>query len=422
MEYRKETLKNGVRLIAVPMPNLESVTAMIGVAAGSRYEGAKVQGLAHFTEHMMFKGTEKRPTTLAISSELDSIGAHFNAATGEEQTVYFVRAEAKNLHQIIEVLTDLVFHSKFDPKEIELEKGVILEELRMYRDQPREWVLNLSNKLLFGSHPLGREIVGTEKTIGGITRDDFLSYLGDWYQPGRIAVCVAGKMEQSEAFGEVEEFLGKLPVGESSLPLAFAANQKEPLVLIEERPTDQTHFVLSLRAYPRNHPGREKLEVLTTILGGGMSSRLFTEVRERRGLAYYIGADWEDFADCGALIVHAGVNNANAVNAIQVALAELKKAKDQLVPEKELKKAKEILRGDLVLGLESTSGACSFFLEQEILENKIETPEEKIKKIDAVTPEDVHKVAQELFVDQGLNLALIGPFSNPEKFRSLLRL
>lgn len=422
MNCQKDTLKNGVRLLTTPMLHLGSVTAMIGFGAGSRYETKDTQGIAHFTEHMLFEGTKRRPSTLAISSELDSLGAQFNAGTSQEMTVYYVKAVAKNLPQILDVLSDLVFNSKFDKDRIDMERGVILEELRMYKDEPKSWVYHLYEELLYGDHPLGRLALGTEKTLGSISRDSFFSYLDKWYRSKNITVAVAGKIEEEWALEQIRGVLSDLPAKDVGEPEAFKPAQKEPAVMLEERKTDQTHFILGIRAYHRNHPKREALGVLVTILGGGMSSRLFEEIRVQRGLGYYVDAGWDNFSDVGSVLITAGVNNQRVEEAIKVVLEELGKLKDNPVEDVELKKAKEMLRGHLVLGLESTNGACSYFLAQEVLEGKIETPEEKLRKVDAVTAEDVRGVAQELFVTEGLNLALIGPFSDPNRFRKLLKL
>ena len=419
MEYKKDTLKNGVRLITVPMPNLESVTAMIGVGAGGRYEDASAQGIAHFTEHMLFNGTERRPSSFLVSSELESLGAHFNAFTDKEITAYYVKAESKNISKILDVLTDIVFNSRLDPKEIEREARVIIEELRMYKDDPHNWVQTLSDRLLYGEHPLGREILGTEKSLGVIRREDFGAYLDRWYRTKNIVVAVAGKIEESSLEG-VRKILGDRPSAEAEPVSAFSVQQKSPAVLLEERKTDQTHFVLGVRAYPRSHPRREVLEVLVTVLGGGMSSRLFQEIRDKRGLAYYVGADWQDFSDTGSLQVSAGVNNRKAEEAVAAVVEELAKLREQPIPAEELKKGKEMLRGSLVLGLESTNGACFYFLGQEVLDHKIETPKERLAKIEAVTAEDVQAVAKELFVSNGLNLSVVGPFSDPDRFRKIL--
>ncbi|MDP2735581.1 MAG: pitrilysin family protein, partial [bacterium] len=366
MEGKKDTLKNGVRLLTVPMPHLGSVTAMIGFGAGSRYETKKTQGIAHFTEHMMFDGTERRPTTFEISSELDALGAQFNAFTAQEMTAYYAKAAAKNLPQILDILADMVFNSKFDPKEIERESKVIIEELRMYKDEPKSWVYNLYEELLYGDHPLGRLILGTEETLAAISREDFLAYLKQWYLSKNLVVAVAGKIGEKEALAEIREVLGGLPAQDAGKPEPFKPFQKEPGVMLENRKTDQTHLILGARAYPRSHPQREALEVLVTILGGGMSSRLVEQIRVQRGLAYYVGADWDNFSDAGSVVVSAGVNNQKVDDVIQVALEELAKLKEIRVEGKELQKAQEMLRGHIVLGIESTNGACSYFITQEI--------------------------------------------------------
>lgn len=422
MQYTKETLANGIRLIMVPMPHLESVAVMIGVGAGSRFEDKKAQGLAHFTEHMLFKGTARRPSALAISTELESLGAYFNAFTDKEITAYYTKSASKNFPKIWDILTDIVFNSLFDPEKIKKEAGVIIEELRMYRDEPRNWVHTLYDRLLFGDHPLGWEVLGIEETLKGIEREDFLSYLKNWYRSANLVIGVAGKFGEEEVSQLVASELEEHPREEAGKPLTFLNKQSQPEVNLENRQTDQTHFALGIRAYHRAHPNREKLEVLTTILGGGASCRLFEEIREKRGLAYYVGAGWEDFADAGSIQIIAGVNNARVDEAVQATLGELQKLKDERVSEEELKKVKEMIRGSLLLGLESTNGACAYFLMQEVLEGKIETPDVKLKKVDAVTAEDVQKVAQELFVTKHLNLALIGPQKDPAPLKNLLSL
>ncbi|NIT04406.1 hypothetical protein GTO10_05910 [Candidatus Saccharibacteria bacterium] len=422
MRVQKDTLKNGIRLLTVPMPHLGSAAVMIGIGAGSRYEQKEVVGIAHFTEHMLFKGTKRRPSSLAISSELESLGAQFNAFTTDEATAYYVKAAAKNLPKVLEILTDLVFSSKFDPKDISKEREVILEELKMYRDEPRSWVAHIYQKLMFGDHPLGRDPLGTPETLEAINRKDFLDYIGRWYRAKNIVVAVAGKIEGEQALGKTREVLGGLDGRDVGEPEVFKERQQEPAILIEERGTDQTHLILSARAYPRNHPKREALQILNAILGGGMSSRLFEEVRTKQGLAYYVTSTWDAYSDTGSLAIQAGVNNSRASGAIEVVLGELGKLKDKAVPKEELRKAKEVLRGSLLLGIESTNGACSYFLTQEVLDRKIETPQQKLKKIDAVTASDVQEVAKDIFVTRGLNLALIGPFSEPERFRKLLNI
>ena len=422
VEFKKETLKNGVRLLTLPMSHLDSVAVIIGVSAGSRFEEPRTQGVAHFTEHMLFKGTKRRPNNRVIATELESKGASFNAFTGPDITAYYVRSAAKNLPWSLEILTDLVFNSKFDPKEIEKEKGVIIEELRMNHDNPQDWVEHLSLGMVFPNHPLGRLITGTEETIKGMKQSDFLSYLDGWYRSKNMVAIIAGNLSQKGALAKARELLAVLPKRSVGQPLAFTRKQKNSAVLVEERPTDQTHYILGIRGYHRSHPKREALELLVTVLGGGMSSRLFEEIREKRGLAYYVGAASYEFTDTGVVMVKAGVNSKKSAEAVKVTMGELARLKDQAVPEKELAKAKEMIRGHLLLGVESTGGAGMYALEQEVLEGKFETPEEKLKRIDAVAAKDLRQVAQDIFVAKNINLALIGPHKDSEIFRKLLSL
>lgn len=422
MNFEKDTLKNGLRVITAPMPQVKSVTAMIVVGVGSRYEEKQHQGVAHFIEHMMFKGTKRRPTSLAIATELDGIGANFNAFTGNELTGFYVKAEASHLPLALDVLSDILLNSKFEPKEIERERRVILEERRMYQDNPRDYVTDLFDELVYGDHPLGRPTIGQEKTIKAITREHLCDYCQRWYKPGNIVVGIAGGTDEEAAVAGVRRHLGKLEQAEWAKPSSFKPKQRKPGVLVKGRKTDQTHLILGVRGYRLDHPKKYVYAILTSILGKGMSSRLFIEVREKRGLAYYIGALAIPYTDTGTLAVFAGVNNRRVGEAIEAIIKEFERLKREPVPAKELDKAKEMIRGQLALSFENSSAVARFFVAHELLENKIETPEELMKKIDAVTAEEVQDVAQELFVNKGLNLALIGPFKDETQLLPLLNL
>jgi len=422
MDYQKDTLKNGLRVLIAPMPQVKSVTAMIVAGVGSRFEERERQGISHFTEHMMFKGTKRRPTALAIASELEGIGADFNAFTGEELTGFYVKAAAKHLPLALDVLSDILLNSKFEEKEIAREKGVILEERRMYRDNPREHIGDLYNKLVFGEHPLGWETVGREETIKAMSRKDLLDYTSRWFKPGNTVVVVTGDTDGEKALAEVRRRLGKLQPAKLSKPLPFKARQGKPEILIEERKTDQTHLALGVRGYPLGHPKKYACAVLNTILGEGMSSRLFLQLREKMGLAYYVGSLTAPYTDTGTLVTFAGVNNQKTGKAVEAIIRELKRLKDKPVPSKEISKAKEMIKGELVLSLESSSFVARFLVGQEVLERKIETPEELMRKIDVVTAQEVQDVAQELFTTEGLNLALIGPVKGEKQLLPLLDL
>jgi len=422
MDYQKDTLKNGLRVLIAPMLQVKSVTAMIVAGVGSRFEERQHQGIAHFTEHMMFKGTKRRPTALAIASELEGIGADFNAFTGEELTGFYVKAASKHLPLALDVLSDILLNSKFEEKEIAREKGVILEERRMHRDNPREHIGDLYNKLVFGEHPLGWETVGREETIKAMCREDLLDYTSRWFKPENTVVVVTGDTDREKALAEVRWRLGKLQPAKLSKPLPFKARQGKPEILIEERKTNQTHLALGVRGYPLSHPKKYACAVLNTILGEGMSSRLFLQLREKMGLAYYVGSLMAPYTDTGTLVTFAGVNNQKTGKAVEAIIGELKRLKDKPVPSREISKVKEIIKGELVLSLESSSFVARFLVGQEVLERKIETPEELMKKIDAVAAKEVQGVAREIFVNEGLNLALIGPVKGEKQLLPLLDL
>lgn len=422
MDYKKHTLKNGLRVITAPMPQIKSVTVMIIVGVGSRYEEREHQGVAHLIEHMMFKGTRKRPTPLAIAAELDGIGADFNAFTSHELTGFYVKAASEQLPLALDVLVDILLNSKFEEEDLEQERRIVLEERRMYRDDPKDHVWELYGKIAFGDHPLGWPIVGQEETIKAISRQHLHQYCKRWYKPGNIVVALAGAISEYRAVAEVRRLLGGLKRAEWSKPLPFKGTQQKPQVLVETRKTDQTHIILGVRGYPLDHPKKYAYTVLDTILGTGMSSRLFTQLREKRGLAYYVGSLALPYTDAGTLIAYGGVNNRRVEEASEAILGEFRKLKIRLVASKELTKAKEMLKGRLALSLESSNYIARFLVGQEMLKGKIETSEELMKKIDAVTAEEARNVARELFVNKTLNLALIGPMKDGERFLSLLDL
>lgn len=422
MDYKKDTLQNGLRVITAPMREVKSVTAMIVVGIGSRHEEKEHQGVAHFTEHMMFKGTKRRSTSLVISSELDSLGAVSNAFTSNELIGFYVQGASRHLPHALDVLSDVFLNSKFDEAELERERGVILEERRMDRDNPRDHIGDLYFRLVFGDHPLGWEIVGREETIKGMQREHLVDYVSQWFKAGNSAVVVAGNVDREKTLTEVARLLGRLETGRLSKALPFEAIQKKPKILVENRKTDQTHLALGVKGYSLKHPRRYACSVLNTILGQGASSRLFMEVRERRGLAYYIGSSMLSFTDTGILVASSGVNNKRLKEAISAIVGELQRLREKTVPDKELRKAKEMIRGHLALNLENSGFVARFFVAQELLERKVETPGELVKKIDAVNAEEVREVAKELFVNKRLNLALIGPFKDEARFLSLLDL
>ncbi|HMJ00849.1 MAG TPA: pitrilysin family protein [Gaiellaceae bacterium] len=420
--FERQTLPSGLRLLTAPMGHAQSVSCFIMLAAGSRYETPDTSGIAHFAEHMFFKGTESRPTARDIGSEIDGIGGEFNAFTGKEYTGYYVRCAGEHRSIALDVLVDMLRHSKFDQEEIDREKGVIVEEMNMYFDTPRDYISGVYDQLLYGDQPLGWDIIGRKETVRAATRDTFLGYVDRWYKPERMVVGVAGKIGGGlEA--EIERLLGDLEPAETGAPApaALPANGT-PRVRIHTKASDQAHICVGVPSYPLVHPDRYALQVLATVLGTGMSSRLFTEIRERRGLAYYIYAINHSYTDAGSLFSQAGVDIERIDEAITTTVAELRKITDEAVGSDELEKARNVAKGRFVLQTESPHGLVMFGLRREVLEGQATEPEEILDVLDAVTAEDVQRVAQDVIGGHGLNLAVIGPFEQDrqEHFEQLL--
>jgi predicted Zn-dependent peptidase len=419
--FEHTTLDNGLRLLTASMPQVASTTCFIFLAAGSRYETPETNGIAHFAEHMFFKGTETRPTARDIGVEIDGIGGEFNAFTGKEYTGYYVKCAAEHRGIALDVLTDMLRRSKFEPEEIEREKGVIVEEMNMYFDTPRDFIGGVYEDLLFGDQPLGWDIIGRKETVRAATRETFLDYLDRWYKPSRMVVGIAGRLD-GDVRADVERLLGDVEPGDTGTPPALEAlpNGAGPHVKVHTKQSDQAHLILGVPSKPLGHPDRYILQVLATVLGGGMSSRLFTEVRERRGLAYYVYGANHSYTDAGSLHAQAGVDINRIDEAVTTIVQQLRRIVDEAVPQDELDKAKNFARGRFVLQLENPQGLILFGLRREVLEHRIVEPQEVLDAIGAVTRDDVQRVAAEVLGSNALRLALIGPFDDPERFEKLL--
>jgi predicted Zn-dependent peptidase len=418
--YQLERLDNGLRILTAPMESAQSVTCAIMLAAGSRYETPDTNGIAHFAEHMFFKGTERRPTARDISKEIDAIGGEFNAFTGKEYTGYYVKCAAESRDVALDVLVDMLRYSKFDPDEIEREKGVIVEEMNMYFDTPRDFIGGVYEELLYDDQPLGWDIIGRKETIRGATRETFASYVDSWYTPSRMVVGVGGKIGDG-LHDRVQELLGDMAEAETGEPEPVQLSSNgDARVKLHTKASDQAHICLGVHSYPLEHPDRYVLQVLATILGGGMSSRLFTEVRERRGLAYYVYGLNHSYTDAGSLYAQAGVDINRIDDAVTTIAAELRNIADEAVPEDELEKARSFAKGRFVLQLETSQGLIMFGLRREVLETRTPDPEEILAELDKVTAEDVSRVAQDVIKRGGLNLAVIGPFDEASRFEQLL--
>ncbi len=417
--FERQTLANGLRLLTAPMSQAKSVSCFVMLAAGSRYETRESSGIAHFAEHMFFKGTERRPTARDIAGEVDAIGGEFNAFTSKEYTGYYVKCAAEHRDVALDVIVDMLRNSRFDAGEIDREKGVIIEEMNMYYDTPRDFVDGVYEQLVYGDHPLGWDIIGRKETVQAATRDTFLDYVGRWYKPSRMVVGIGGRTGDGPA-ERIEELLGDLADAPSGDPLPALATANGSRVKVHTKQSDQAHICLGVRSRPIVDPERYVLMVLSTILGGGMSSRLFTEVRERRGLAYYVFATNHSYTDAGSLYSQAGVDIERIDEAVGTVADELRKIAAEPVPGDELRKAKNFAKGRFVLQIESPHGLIMFGLRREVLEGRAPEPEEVLAGLEAVTADDVQRVARELIDDRALRLAVIGPFDDADRFEQLL--
>jgi predicted Zn-dependent peptidase len=417
--YERQQLSNGVRVLTAPMSHAQSVSCFVMLAAGSRYETRETSGIAHFSEHMFFKGTEKRPTARKISTEIDSIGAEFNAFTSKEYTGYYVKCAAEHRDLAFDVLVDMLRHSKFDPDEIEREKGVIVEEMNMYYDTPRDYIGGVYESLMYGDQPLGWDIIGRKETVRAATRETFLDYLARWYKPERMVVGVGGQVGD-DLPAMLERLLGDLADEPAEAALQTPPANGTARVKLHQKDSDQAHVILGAASYPLTHPDRYAIQLLATVLGGGMSSRLWTEVRERRGLGYYVFGLNSSYTDTGSLYAQSGVDIARIDDAVRTIVDQFKRIADEPVPVDELEKARNFAKGRFVLQLESPHGTIMFGLRREVLEGQATEPSEVLEALDAVTAEDLQRVAQDVLGGDGLKLAAIGPFDDSDRFEQLL--
>jgi predicted Zn-dependent peptidase len=420
--FRKITLKNGLRIITVPQRSTQAVTILVLVGTGSKYEKKEENGISHFLEHMYFKGTKKRPNSLAIAETLDKIGGIYNAFTSQEYTGYFAKVAFSHFELALDWVSDIFLNSTLPEKEIEKERGVIIEEINMRKDNPMEYVQILWQKILYGDQPAGWDVAGTVETVSKISRKNLIDYKESQYLAKNTIVCLAGNFNEKSAIEKVKKYFSKIKTGKSREKPKVLEKQRKPEIIVEERKTDQTHLCLGVRGYNLFHQKRYAQEILALILGGMMSSRLFEKIRTKLGIAYYVETDVYSDPDSGYLVTHTGLDNEKVEKGILAILNEYKKIKREGVSKSELKKAKDCLKGKMALLLESSDAKASFYAGQEILEKKILTPEEIFKKIDRVSQGDILKVARDIFRPEKLNLALIGPFKGKENFQKILKI
>ena len=421
MKFTKKILKNGLRVITVPMKDNPTVTVLVLVETGSKYETKKINGLSHFLEHMCFKGTIKRPRAIDISKELDALGSQYNAFTAQEYTGYYAKSDAKHFSRIFDVVSDIYLNSTFPEIEMQREKGVIIEEINMYEDMPNRHVQDLIMKLLYGDQPAGWNIAGEKKNILNMKRDDFIKYKKAHYLPESTVIVVAGQVTEKNVLERANKVFGKIPRGKKAQKLKVKEKQTKPQALINFKKTDQTHFVLAVRSFDLFNKKNAVLSVLGGILGGGMSSRLFQKLREEMGVGYYVRAYNDAYTDHGFLQVSAGVDNKRIYEVIGAVLEECKKLKKEKISVDELNKVKESLIGNMKLSLESSDDIANFYGGQELLKKEMKNVEEKAKEIRKVTATSVQNLANEIFDNKKLNLALIGPFKDKSKFSKILK-
>lgn len=408
MKYRIKTLKNGLRILTVPMKDNPTVTVLVLVGTGSDYETKSLGGISHFLEHMCFKGTSKRPNSNIISHELDSLGSMYNAFTDHEMTGYYAKGDSKHFHKLLDIVGDIYLNSTFPESEIEKEKGVIVEEINMYEDMPARHVYDVFDELVYGDTAPGRNIAGTRETVRAMKREDFVKYHTSQYTANNTVVVVTGNFDQSLAQKEIEKIFGVLP-NKKPKNKEKAVFNKDQKIKIETKKTDQVHLVLGLKSYKRSDPRNKILKILSAVLGAGMSSRLFNKLREEMGVCYYVSSHLSTRNENGMLVINAGVTTERVNEVIKVLLSELSKLTKELVGDVELKKVKSLLVGNMKLGLESSDDIANFYGTQLLLKNEIKSLKEKEKEIMSVSAKDIQKIAKEIVKNENLKIAIIGP-------------
>jgi len=417
--YQKYQLENKMNVLLIPQEHTKAVTAMIMFPVGSRYEPEKLAGVSHYIEHLMFKGTEKRRSTLALTREIDRLGAEYNAFTGKEYTGYYIKTDASYIETSLDILSDMLFHSLFDPKEMEREKGPIIEEIRMYNDNPLMNIENIFEDTLFAGCPLGRDIAGTVKHVQSYKREDVLAFKEKYYQPSNMTLVIAGNIDEKTK-DLVEQYFEKQVDTKKPIttfkPAVFGPTAKKSRIVVEQKKTDQAQLMLGFPAFDYNAEENPTVSVLNTIFGGSMSSRLFIQIRERRGLAYMIRSGRENFIDTGYVYIQAGLEPKNITKAIDVVLKEIEKLIQKGVTKQELDDAKTHVRGAFTLAQESSSFQANWYAKEALFANEIHTPEEWLELLDKVTEKDIIRIAKKIFVPSKMRVAIIGDIDG-EKIR-----
>ena len=409
--YELTVLANGLRILTVTMPHLQSVSLGFFLGVGSRYESAAMAGASHFVEHMLFKGTERRPSAQAIADAIEGRGGVFNAGTGVESTLYWAKVAAPHLLEALDVLSDMLLNATFDPTEMEKERAVIGEEIRYSLDTPDSLAQILVNELQWPGHPLGRDVAGTTESVAGISRESLLSHVADCYRPGQTVLALAGQVGHQQVVSWANSHLAEWEPGPPVLWEPAPPNHHGPCVHVEHKDTEQAHLSFSFAGLSRSDPDRFVVRLLNVLLGEGMRSRLFQEVRERLGLAYTVASYASTLQDTGALGIYAGVAADRVEEAIRATLGQLDRLRQEQVAEDELEATLEFTRGRLALSLEDSFTTAAWYARQQLHGPEVLTPREAIAQFEAVQPTDIQRLARTLFQEERLNLVIVGPFA-----------
>ncbi len=421
MGFKKSVLSNGVRVITSEMPQMKSVATTVYVKAGSRYETVEQGGISHFLEHMLFKGTKKYPNQAEIAKAIEGVGGQINAWTDQDHTAYYSVLPSEFSDRSFDVLSEMIFNSLLGADAIEREKGVILEEINRRNDDPATYVFEHLIGLMWPGHPLGRPILGTRENVSSFQVEDFRNYMSNLYNSKSLVVSVAGNIRHEEVVSRVRKLFSEAKIGEQNKPELTDYEQSGAQVTLFEKKTDQAHLALGVRALSYSDPDRYVWNLINTILGQGMSSRLFLTIREEKGLAYNIYSFNESLQETGATIVHAGLNLGKLEEAVKAICEEFSKFKNIDVPEDELRKAKDFTKGMINLSMDDTDNVSNWYGRQELLMTEVLSPDQVIDKIERVTVEDIKRVAGKIFREDNLNLAVIAPNGDEGQLKGLLK-
>ncbi len=418
--HKLKTLENGLKVITTPIKGTKSVTVLCLVGAGSRYETKDINGISHFLEHLFFKGAERYKNAAEVSSAIDSVGGDFNAFTGKEYAGYYVKLASHQKEVAFNVIGDMMLNATLIQEEIDKERGVILEEYNMYQDTPMYQVGWDFERLLFGDQPMGWDQIGTKDTIKGITRDQIVDYKHALYTPDNAVISIAGNITEEEAVELAKKYFSFTDGNHTIHPAPYKKMDTGKKVILQEKKTEQAHLIIGTEGVPARDKDEFTEKILSVILGGNMSSRMFLNVREAKGLSYYIRTTTDDYNDIGAISTSAGVDLSRVDLAIEAILEEYRKITEEKVGDQELNKAKEFMKGKIILRLEDSEEYAHLMGKQALLYPEIDSVDNILKKIDAVTADDVLRLSQQLLQEDKFRMALIGPYDDEEHFADLL--